>query len=131
MDKYYEEVGSQIFYLCNVFDEIDIGENKVLENRPIIKMSEPVLLNPNTYENIHHILKQLKIFAKIGIDREWVFIDCDGPPYCLASRIVESSPNEFDLAALVTGLGHLHMNQMKTILRIADDIYWNRWAKKF
>ena len=57
MDKYYEEVGSQIFYLCFVFNEIEIGENKVLENRPIIKMWETTLLNPNSYKNIHHILK--------------------------------------------------------------------------
>ena len=42
MHKYYEEVGSQIFYLRNVFNEIEIGENKVPENRPIIKMSEPI-----------------------------------------------------------------------------------------
>ena len=48
VDKYYEEVGSQICYLPNVFNEIEIGENKVLENLPIIKMSEPILLNPNS-----------------------------------------------------------------------------------
>ena len=50
-----------------------------------------------------------------------MFIGCNGPPYCLASRIVESSPDEFDFS-LVPGLGHLHMNQMKTMLRIVDDI---------
>ena len=70
VNKYYEEVGSLIFCLSNVFNEIEISENKVLEKRPMIKMSEPILLNPNSYKNIHHILKQLKIFAKIGIDRE-------------------------------------------------------------
>ena len=122
MNKYYEEVGSQIFCLSNIFNEIEIGENKVLEKRPIIKMSESILLNPNSYKNIHHVLKQVKIFAKIGTDREWVFIGCDGPPYCLASRIVECSPDEFDFAAIVPGLGDLHMNQMKTMLRIVDDI---------
>ena len=122
MNKYYEEVGSQIFCLSNIFNEIEIGENKVLEKRPIIKMSESILLNPNSYKDIHHVLKQLKIFAKIGTDREWVFKGCDGPPYCLASRIVECSPDEFDFAAIVPGLGHLHMNQMTTMLRIVDDI---------
>ena len=59
MHKYYEEVGSQIFYLRNVFNEIEIGENKIPENRPIIKISEPILLNPKIYKNIYHILKQL------------------------------------------------------------------------
>ena len=59
---------------------------------------------------------------KIGIDREWVFIGCNGPPSCLASQIVESFSDEFDFAALIPGLGHLHMNQMKIILCIAEDI---------
>ena len=122
VDKYHEEVGSQISYLYDVFNETEICENEALKNRPIIEMSEPIFLNPNNYKNIHHILKQLKIFAKIGINREWVLIGCDGPPYCLASRIIQSSSDEFDFAALVPGLGQLHMNQMKTILHIADDI---------
>ena len=107
-----------------------LRSRKVLENRPIIKMSEPILLNPNSCKNIHHILKQFKIFAKIGIDREWVFIGCDGPPYCSALRIVESSPGKFDFAALVPGLGHLHMNPMKAILRIADDILLEPLSKE-
>ena len=79
-------------------------------------MLEPILLNPNGYKNIHHILKQLKIFA------EWVLIDFDRPPYCLASGILKSSPDEFDFSTLVAGLGDLHMNRMKTILSIAEDI---------
>ena len=79
-------------------------------------MLEPILLNPNGYKNIHHILKQLKIFA------EWVLIDFDRPPYCLASGILKSSPDEFDFSTLVAGLSDLHMNRMKTILSIAEDI---------
>ena len=39
VNKYYEEVGSLIFCLSNVFNEIEISENKVLEKRPMIKMS--------------------------------------------------------------------------------------------
>ena len=131
VDNYYEEVGSQISYLCNVFNEIEISENKVLENRPIIKMWEPILSNPNSYKNIHHILKELKIFAKIGIDREWVFIGCDGPAMGLASRIVKSSPDKFDFTALVPGIGHLHMNQMKTILHIVDNILLEPGQRSF
>ena len=85
--------------MSNVFNEIEIGENKVLEKSSILKMLEPILLNPNSYKNIHHILKQLKIFA------EWVLIDFDRPPYCLASGILKSSPDEFDFSTLVAGLG--------------------------
>ena len=41
-------------------------------------------------------------------------------------KCVEESGGEGRL-----GLGHLHMSQMKTILRIADNILLERWAKKF
>ena len=122
MDKYYEEVASQIVCLSYVFNEIEIGKNKVLEMRPIIKMLQPTLLNPKSYKNIYHILKQLKIFAKTGIEREWLFIGCDGPHSCLTSQIIKLSPDEFDFATLVPGLGHLRINQMKTILCIVDNI---------
>ena len=30
-------------------------------------MLEPILLNPKSYKVIHHILKQLTIFAKVGM----------------------------------------------------------------
>ena len=70
MGKYYQEVGSQTFYLSSVFNENKVGKNKVLENLPIIKMLEPILLNPNSHKIIHHILRQLTNFAKVGMDRE-------------------------------------------------------------
>ena len=82
---------AEISFLSNV-------SNEILEYRPIIQFSHPILSNPDSYKNIHQILKQLQIFAIICIVREWVFIGCDGPPYCLTSRIVESSPDESDFA---------------------------------
>ena len=51
-----------------------------------------------------------------------MFIGCDGPPYRLALRIVESNPDEFEFPVLVPELGHLRMKHLKTILRIEDDI---------
>ena len=85
-------------------------------------MAESVLLNPNSYENIEHILQSLKCFSKIGSDREWVFIGCDGPLYCLVERTIERNPEKFDYVSTVPGLGHLHMNQMKTLFKILDPI---------
>ena len=67
-----------------------IDDAEMLEVRPLIKMAEPVLLNPNSYENVEKILKNVKNVASIGTDRHWVFLGCDGPPYCLAERIRES-----------------------------------------
>ena len=104
------------------FGEVDIGQCQNSETRPQIKMSDPVLLNPNSYKNLETILTEMKQFANIGKDREWVFLGCDGPPYCLSERIIESNPEKFEFASLVPGLGHLHMNQMKTIFKVMEDI---------
>ena len=102
-------------------DNIDIGQQNK-EIRPVIKMAEPVLLNPNSYANMKVILSEVKKFADVGVNREWVFIGCDGPPYCLSERICESDQQQFDFVSMVPGLGHLHMNQLKTLFKILDDI---------
>ena len=85
-------------------------------------MFEPVLLNPNSYKNIKVILNEIKENSNIGKDREWVFIGCDGPPYCLSERIAEADPSSYDFASFVPGQGHMHMNQLKTIFKVLDDI---------
>ena len=48
-------------------------------------------------------------------------VGCDGPPYRIAARIIENNPSH-DWAVLVPGLGHLHMNQMKTLFKVLDKI---------
>ena len=58
----------------------------------------------------------------IGGDREWVFAGCGGPPYVIASRIIENDVN-LGWISLIPGLGHLHMNQLKTYFRVVDDIF--------
>ena len=42
--------------------------------------------------------------------------------HCYAGRISESKPGEYDYASMATGLGHMYMNQMKTIFRILDNV---------
>lgn len=37
---------------------------------------------------------------------------CDGPPYVMASRLIEADKNEFDWITLLPGLGHLNMSQV-------------------
>ena len=107
----------------NYFAGISITEtNDDLEVRPIIKMAEPILLNPNSYQNMKAIMKELKDKAGVGVDRHWVFVGCDGPPYCLASRLKEANPSDFAYISLVPGLGHLHMNQLKTYFKIIDKV---------
>jgi len=102
-------------------ENIDIGQNNQ-EVRPVVQMAEPVLLNPNSYTNVKQILNEVRVFAEIDVTRKWVFIGCDGPPFCLSERICESDPVQFDFVSMVPGLGHLHMNQLKTIFKILNDI---------
>ena len=62
-------------------DDVEIGvEND--EVSPKICMVDSILLNPNSYKNVEEILMEFKKTARIGEDRRWVFLGCDGPPYC-------------------------------------------------
>ena len=96
---------------------LSIGESSQSNHRHQ-QMGEPVLLNPNSYDNLRVILDSLKVNLDIGNTRHWSFIGCDGPPYCLASRLVEQNKTVYDWISLVPGLGHLNMNQLKTLFKV-------------
>lgn len=108
---------------------LDIGQTKQSNNKQN-KMGEPVLLNPNSYENIDRILQSLKENLNIGSERHWTFIGCDGPPYSLASRLIERYPKICDRACMLSGLGHLGMNEVKTFFKILDKILLEPLGKK-
>jgi len=38
----------------------------------------------------------LKTNMEVPAKRHWCYIGCDGPPYCLASRIIEQDPDTYD-----------------------------------
>ena len=84
-------------------------------------MGEPIVVNPNSYDNIKIILSDLKR-QLIGSSRKWVFLGCEGPPYNLASRTIEESKDKYDWVTLVSGLGHLHMNQLKCLFKVLNDV---------
>ena len=48
----------------------------------------------------------------------------------MVRRIVEST-NEFYSLMMVSDLGHLHMNQIKTLFRVLDKILWEPLGKEF
>ena len=73
--------GKKIFW-------VEVSDNKLKK----MQIGEPILLNPTSYRNIETILKELKINLDISNSRQWSFIGCDGPPYCIASRICEANP---------------------------------------
>ena len=104
--------------------------NKVSSNIKERKIGEPVLFNPNSYENIVRIISSLKANLEIGRSRQWSIVGCDGPPYCLASRIIEPDPTNYDWISLISGLGHLNMNQLKTFFKIVDKIFLKALGKE-
>ena len=55
-----------------------------------------------------------------GEKRQWLYVGCDGPPYVIASRLVDEG--NYEWVAMSNGLGHLYMNQQKTLFNITRDI---------
>ena len=96
---------------------IYLGETETINNRPQ-QIGEPILVNPNSYVNVSVILEKLREYLGIGKSREWTYIGCDGPPYCLASRLIERNPELYDWAVVLPGLGHLNMNQVKSYFQV-------------
>ena len=86
------------------------------------QIGEPIMVNPNSFDRAKHILDEYKLLHKIGVDREWVILGCDGPPFRMASIMTQKEPQKYDWVYFVPGLGHLHMNQLITILKIMDTI---------
>ena len=93
----------------------------VNKNSVKVSVGEPIMVNPNSYANCKVILNEMKP-RLISNDRKWAILGCDGPPYCLASRIIQDNPDSYDWVTLMTGLGHLHMNQLKSFFKVADQI---------
>ena len=108
--------------LWKKIETVEFGQESCKEKRPKVTMAESILKNPNSYDNISHILQEIKEFANIPTDRSWMFLGCDGPPYCLSERLANEDPKGYDWAHFVPGLGHLHMNMMKTIFKILDTV---------
>jgi hypothetical protein len=58
--------------------------------KPKVQMAEPLMLNPNSYTNITTVQDTLLLYNSHSV-REWSAIGCDGPPYVIASRLMEKS----------------------------------------
>ena len=74
---------------------VDVGP-RVSRNNLKLKVSEPVLTNPNSCKNICHILGECIELHHIGDKRFWVFLDCDGPLYKIMSKMTESNCKKYD-----------------------------------
>ena len=54
------------------------------------------------------------------MERGRVVLGCNGRSYCIGSPIVEKNPKHFGWLTLVSGMGDLNMNQMKTFFKDCD-----------
>ena len=84
-------------------------------NKNVNYIGEPVMVNPNSFINVEYILDQYKKLHGISETWEWVALGCDRLPYRMASKLVEANSEKYDWFCLVPRLGHLHMNQLKTL----------------
>ena len=96
-----------------------IGEKNKF-NKVSPKVAEPVLVNPKSYESIEKILNQFKTsLIDNSCERKWIFVGADGPPYCLMRRTIQNYTEKYEIS-LVSGKGHLNMNQLKTLFTVLD-----------
>ena len=65
----------------------------------------------------------LLLLLKIYKELYTYFSGSDGPPYRMASQIIEENKEEYDWVSLLLGMGHLHMNQMKCLFKILNKIF--------
>ena len=106
----------------------DIGEILNM-NTSDLSLNEPIMKNPNSRESLIYILDTLKC-RLIDKNRKWVFIGADGPPYAIMRRIISAEPEKYDWVILVSGKGHLGMNQVKTFFKVIDKIFGEVLGKK-
>ena len=98
-----------------IYIYIYIG-NEIGKNLKPQVTGEPILLNPKSYQNINSILQSFKSILQIGEEREWALLGY------LCSTIIERNPSKYDWVSIVSGLGHLNMNQLKTFSKIINEI---------
>ena len=109
-----------IYIIYNIY--IYIYGDRIGKNLNSQVTGEPILLNANSYQNIDSVLQSFKDILRNGEEREWAVLGFKGRPFCLNSRVIEKNPFKYDWVSIVSGLGHLNMNQLKTFFRIVNEI---------
>ena len=69
------------------------------------------------------IFAEYKDIHSVGMECERVTLGCDGPSYCIGDHIIEKNPKIVDWLTLVSWMGHLHMNQMKILFKVCDQVF--------
>lgn len=88
------------FYIENKFGTSSINDVltdvKVKENEAKIKCGEPDIKNPNSYENVSSILRNIGFRAGIykydnNKSRKWLFLEVDGTIYVIVEQLINNT----------------------------------------
>ena len=103
-------------------------ENQNNQNNKYISMAEPIFkILILTITSV--IVDKLKEALSIRSEQQWCFIGCDGLPYVIANRLIDSDPVKSQWIAMSNGLGHLYMNQIKTFFSVCKSIFLEELAR--
>lgn len=63
---------------------------------PVLSLSDPCFVNPNSYNSARAIFRQIGLQAGIRQysregDREWLFVVCDGLPFGLCQQVIKNT----------------------------------------
>ena len=87
----------------------------IQEQKDVVVMGEPLMLNPNSYANVETVMREVRSSATN--DKHWVTIGCDGNPYMMAQHLRDRDDDLKDMLVL-PGPGHLEMNMVRAIVKI-------------
>ena len=66
------------------------------KNNIVVKAGEPDFLNPNSYDNISQILRNLRLRAGIkkygSGERDWIILEADGMIFCIVEQLIFNVP---------------------------------------
>lgn len=130
-------------YVALQSEEMDWSQSSTsvnqVANSPLISLSEPIFVNPNSFDSIIKILRSIGERAGVkqygGNIREWVTILCDGLPYGLVQTVIdetkdETGKKEFGWVHLLPGLLHEEMNMLKSFVELNWEITYSQFGKE-
>lgn len=88
-----------------IHKQTDCGDTSTLVNHlemghrdtpPKLSLSDPSFVNPNSFDSVRTVLRQIGLNAGIKIykdggTREWLFVVCDGLPYGLCQHVINTT----------------------------------------
>ncbi len=78
-------------------------------------MGEPLMVNPNSYERVHHVLNS--IMTARHPQQQWSMVGCDGVPYMLAHKLRDQNPELHDIL-MWPGQGNFEINFVKLLFKL-------------